>query len=359
MEIAMVKSLEERIRDWEEAEKAQREKPKYYAGLIRLFRFSDYEYKYKTERKIRTLTIVPTKDARIEYYKPFDFEPGMLRDYLEVKNALRAARKGEDQVVVDHMKSFLDGVLPSSEGDKQNEIERLKRYPKSSRGEEKKRAEEYVKERIAFVERLPILTPELESKFQARLNRDKPLILDFCRTYGDVREWTACEGILRDIHADEMKPPVPKSERMGFEEWLREESGWYPGSVNDWYDMGLIVERHDAWERIRTSSDSSDPVDKYIELLNGFTISAGVRLVLVNGHWRMDFEVEYLMDALGIMLINTILSGKDQIRICALDDCRRPFITRDPRANYCCQAHSQRGRVRKHRKMQNGKEPEK
>jgi hypothetical protein len=344
--------LGKRIRDWEEAERAQREKPKYYAGLIRLFRFSDYEYKKKEEG--RDFAIVPTKDARIEYYRPFDFEPGMLRDYLEVKNALRMARKGEDPVVADHMKGFLDGALFSSEADRQKEIESYERYVKSKRGEEKKESEEYAKESIAFIERSPILTPELESKFQARVNRDRPLILDFCRTYGDVREWTACEGILRDIHAEEMNPHVPKRERLGFEEWLREESGWHNGSVSHWYDTGLIVERYDAWERIRTSSDSSDPVEKYIELLNGFTIGAGVRLVLVNGHWRMDFEVEDPIDALGIMLINTILSGKDQIRTCALDDCRRPFITRDPRANYCCQAHSQRGRVRKHRKKKNG-----
>ena len=344
-----MRSLEERIREWEETERAQSEKPRYYAGLSKLFRFSDY--KYKSIGNNRQLTIVPTENARVEWYRPFDFEPGMLRDYLGVRNALRMPRNSEDRIVLDHMRSFLAGDLPSSEHDKKMQIERIKDYDKPGTRRRREDAERH----IAFVKRLPVLTPELESRFQSRLDHDKPLILDFCRSYGDVFADAASENILREFYDDEMKPPLPKSERVDFEEWIRENYDSHTGLVTLWYEPCHILQMYDAWEGIRIASISSGPADQFVDLLNGFTVIAGVRLVFLKGHWRIDFEVEYLMDALGIMLINNVMSGRDQIRICALEDCRRPFITRDPRANYCCHEHSQRGRVRKHRERQNGK----
>jgi hypothetical protein len=325
------------------------DKPRYYAGLCRLVRFSDYTI--EKPRKDQALWIKPAENTRVEFYQPFDFEPGMLRDYLDVRNTLRTARSAEEQLILDHMGNFLTGMLSSSEREKQMTIERIKNSDKSRTRKERKDAER----RIAFWEQLPVLTPELTSRFQSRLDRDKPLILDFCRRYGDAFAGTASEGILRAYYDDEMKPPLPKSERVDFGEWIRENYESHGGLVSNWYEPCHILQMYDAWEKIRASSIESGPVDQFIDLLNGFTVSAGLTLVFHSGHWRIDFEAGYLMDALAIMLINNITSGIDQIRLCALEDCRRPFVARDPRSNYCCQTHSQRGRVRKHRKKQNGK----
>jgi hypothetical protein len=347
----MMKFLEQRIREWEEAERAQSEKPRYYAGLSRFVRFSDY--KFEKVGKYQQLSIVPTENARIEWYRPFDFEPGPLRDYLEVRNALRRARNNEEQFILDHMMSFIDGDMPSSEREKERAIKRVKAATRSYTRENRK----FRDRAIANTEKQPILTPELESGFQSRLDRDKPLILDFCRRYGDVASGHASESTLRHTYDVQMNHPrpLPKSRRMDFEAWIREHPDLQSGLVANWYYPSHIVQMYDAWDRFRTSSAASEPVDQFIESLNGFAVQAGLRLVFLNGHWGIDFEVSHLRDALGVMLINNITSGRDQIRMCALKDCHRPFLTRDPRANYCCHAHSQRGRVRKHREKQNGK----
>ena len=350
----MTKSIEQRIREWEEAERANGDKPRYYAGLGRFVRFSDY--KFERVGKHQQLSIVPTEDARLEWYRPFDYEPGMLRDYLEVKNTLRTARDAEEQLVLDHMMSYLEGGLPSGECEKEAAVKRAKAATGSFTRENRK-----VRDRmIASVERLPILTPELDSRFRSRLERDKPLILDFCRRYGDAVSGHVSESALRESYDREKNylKRLPKSKRMDFEGWVREHPVLQSGLVANWYYPSHIIQIYDAWERIRTSTTASVPADQIVDLLNGFAVHAGLRLVFLNGRWGIDFEVGHLMDALGIMLINNIISGRDQIRMCALEDCRRPFLTRDPRANYCCPAHSQRGRVRKHRERQNGKRQE-
>jgi hypothetical protein len=339
-----MKSLEQRIREWEEAERAQNEKPRYYAGLGRFARFTDY--KIIEEGKDRRFTLVPTENANVEWYRPFDFEPSFLCDYLEVRNALRYGKNSEAQFILDHMSSFLLGDLPSSERDKAARIKDASRQ---------KRA--IAEKQIAFIERLPVLTPELESEFRSRLEHDKPVILDFCRRYGDIESGDSSESALREAYkADSYRfQSLPKTQRVEFEPWIRKHSDLRVGALEYWYEPNQILTLFKAWEQYRISSSASAPMDQFINVINGFTVQAGLRLAFVNAHWGIDFEAGRLKDVLGIMLINIITAGKDQIRICALDDCRRPFITRDPRANYCCHAHSQRGRVRKHREKQNGK----
>ncbi len=323
-------------------------------GLSRLARFSDY--RYERVGKYNQLGIVPAEDARVEWYRPFDFEPGMLRDYLEVTNTLRTARDAEEQFVMDHMRNYLDGALPPSERDREKTIRRVKAVTGSST----RQSRIYRDRVIADIASLPILTPELDARFRSRLERDKPLILDFCRRYGDASAGHASESALRESYDREEDgfKRLPKSKRMDFEAWVREHPDLRSGLVANWYHPSHILRIYDAWERLRASSTATEPVDQPIERLNGFAVHAGMRLVFLNGRWGIDFEVGHLLDALGIMLINNLTSGRDQIRMCALGDCRRPFLTRDPRANYCCPAHSQRGRVRKHRERQNGKKQE-
>jgi hypothetical protein len=104
-------------------------KPRYYAGLCRLVRFGDYIIEKPV--KDQALRIKPAENARVEFYQPFDFEPDMLRDYLDVRNTLRTARSAEEQLILDHMGNFLTGMLPSSEREKQMEIKRIKNSDKS------------------------------------------------------------------------------------------------------------------------------------------------------------------------------------------------------------------------------------
>lgn len=346
----MKKSLEQRIREWEEAERSNSDKPRYYAGLGRLARFSDY--KFERVGKRRQLSIVPAEDARVEWYRPFDYEPGMLRDYLEVKNTLRTPRNAEEQLVLDHMMSYLEGGLPSGECEKETIVKKAEAAAGSFSRENRKVRDRF----IANAERLPILTSELDSRFRSRLERDTPLILDFCRRYGDAVSGHASERSLRESYDREKDffMRLPKAKRLDFEGWVREHPDLQSGLVANWYHPSHILQMYDAWERLRTAS-ATEPLGPFIELLNGFAVDAGLRLAFLNGRWGIDFEVGHVMDVLGIMLINNITSSRDQIRMCALADCRRPFLTRDPRANYCCPAHSQRGRVRKHRERQNGK----
>lgn len=70
---------------------------------------------------------------------------------------------------------------------------------------------------------------------------------------------------------------------------------------------------------------------------------AQIGLSQINGIWQIDFHVRTVHDAANLMLINNLTSGKDQIRKCALDDCPKFFLVRNPRATYCCAKHSQLG----------------
>ena len=168
------------MREWEEAEQARSDKPRYYAGLGRFVRFSDYQF--ERVGKHRQLTIVPAENARVEWYRPFDFEPGMLRDYLEVKNTLRTASKCR-RTARAGSHDELPGRRPAFG---ECEKEAIVKKAKATAGPFRGRTGKYAIGFIANAERLPILTPELDSRFRSRLEHDTPLILDFCRRYGDA-----------------------------------------------------------------------------------------------------------------------------------------------------------------------------
>jgi hypothetical protein len=213
------------------------------------------------------------------WYRPFDYEPGMLRNYLEVKDTLRTARNAAEQLVSDHMKSYLAGSLPSGECGKAATVKKAKAAAGSFSRENRKLCDRM----IANAERLPILTPELDSRFRSRLERDAPLILDFCRRYGDAVSGHASERALRGSHDREKDyfKRLPKSKRMNFEGWVREHPDLRSGLVANWYHPSHILRMYDAWEQLRTSS-ATEPLGPFIKLLNGLAVDAGLRLAFLN-----------------------------------------------------------------------------
>jgi len=334
----MKKNLSEELRKWETGEKASTEKPRFFAGQCRLLRFSDYEYASDGPNK-NYIAIRPKKDAALEWYQPFDHEPGLLRDYLELTNWLLRARNPEDQMIVEQMDNYLSHLYFDSEDEKQKHI---KEATEDSDRKHGKRMAEFYDSHI-------VMTPTLEKKFLARLEHDKPSILDFTRKYGSFIENSSESARIamfkEDLGSDE---PFRKQD---FLKWVRTEIIRYDSgdSLGGWYELDQITKIHRAWEQSRVQDKHQPEPADLIQALEGFSIPSRLNLVCLNGHWRIDFDVDDLYAAIAIMVINNAVSGRDQIRTCALSDCQRPFFTRDPRANYCCAAHSQRGRVRKFR----------
>jgi hypothetical protein len=87
----------------------------------------------------------------------------------------------------------------------------------------------------------------LDSRFQSRLERDTPLILDFCRRYGDAVSGHASERALRESYDREKDyfKRLPKSKRMDFEGWVREHADLQSGLVANWYHPSHILQMYD------------------------------------------------------------------------------------------------------------------
>lgn len=155
--------------------------------------------------------------------------------------------------------SYIEGGLPSIEEAKETAVKRLEAATGAITRENRK----FRDRAIAFAERLPILTPELDFRFRSRLEHDKPPILDFCRRYGDIASGHAAEITLResyDRERDYLKR-LPKSKRMDFEGWVREHPDLQSGLVANWYYPSHIIRIYDAWERIRTFPTESVPAE--------------------------------------------------------------------------------------------------
>src|SRR5262249_32071952 len=61
---------------------------------------------------------------------------------------------------------------------------------------------------------------------------------------------------------------------------------------------------------------------------------------------RLDYHSRSLSGALRIMLTLSSASTGQNVRMCALGDCKEPFIAENDRRRYCSESHSNRDRQR-------------
>src|SRR5262249_55886427 len=82
-------------------------------------------------------------------------------------------------------------------------------------------------------------------------------------------------------------------------------------------------------------------------LQRGAGARAGIAVDFDNGHTRLDYTFNSLIDALRVMYtMNLATPATGQIRLCKLAECGQPFIARYERAHYCNDSHANRDRQR-------------
>jgi hypothetical protein len=347
----MKKSFEQYLENWADDDTRPADQPSYYAGQCRLMRLSNYIFDYTRKR------IVRAPDAQVEWYRPFDHEPQLLREYLESMAAVRTARDAEDRAILGNMARYLTNELPRNESEKQTLIKKTRDFIKSIPNP----STYFIEKEMSITVGIVILTPTLENKFRERFEHDLPYILDFLRRYGRVSSLESREeGAARNEYNNYGRV---RGRHASFEDYLKSrddtdaESIPFPFPWYRWRDTG--TGEYEQW--------SSEPYDM-LQLLSvdlserqkGFLhrylfamrAEANIGLTKDNRSYRIDYYVKNLRSALRVMLFNIFTSGKDHIKKCALNDCSTFFFTRDMRANYCCPEHSQRGRVRKYREKQ-------
>ena len=341
----MGKTFEERLREWEEvareeAAKKDAARPRYYAGQCRLIRFSDYEFDSK-----RGL-IVRTPNSHIEWYRPFDYEPAMLIDYLEVISSIRGITNHEDRLTLCYMGDYLTHKLPRTEDEKKVLVEEKRAdLEKDHPWEHQRRTSQLLVEKAINA---PILTPVIEQQFQTRFNRDIPLILDFHRKYGRFGAIASDPFGWRDVEP-ELAKLIEK------EDLKRDDGHAISQGMSPWYptvgEPDETLEVFEAWHEYRSGTTQLNQ-ERLLFLICGHHVDVELGVILHKGTFRLDYIVNTVSIAIAIMLINNMTSGGEQIRKCALDDCYRFFLTPDMRAKYCGPKHSQLGRVRAYRKRQ-------
>jgi hypothetical protein len=123
------------------------------------------------------------------------------------------------------------------------------------------------------------------------------------------------------------------------------------------------------WENFRTAV--SDPKSEYrtglkwADRLSGIQVESNLR-VRFDGKLQLDYGFDSLLQALRLMFMLTMVSDVQQVKLCALPDCRNPFVVqsakaqnvlrgaknediRSAKAIYCSDSCAVKDRVRRHR----------
>ncbi|NLV32373.1 MAG: CGNR zinc finger domain-containing protein [Acidobacteria bacterium] len=341
--------------EWDLREQLHKERPQYFAGHGMWPRFSNYEI--RTEKGIRDkdrttnickhcgwsrlpleeysyLAICPAKDASLTWYKPFDLYPGILFEFIDL-----AASLSRDSEIFESEYSIKKAPwIFKSESDITSPV--LSRSNKMT--------DVWIKDRI---------------------ERDGPRLLNFYTKYGQITG-----------------APFKKDYYSDFLNWGKRLAILNPKKLKRAVKLGTLKKDYDSWvhsvlrdnaEDIRLTYASCYHLKFWVDLwqeycatgnnADGFRndqtpwasvfdrcIAPNITLKIRPRRktWQIDYDFDQLFHAIMVMFLLNISSEKNQIRICALPECGRPFLSANPRARYCCNSHAVRSRVRKFRSGQ-------
>lgn len=366
--------------EWEKRPERMQElreldKPRPYGGQVRFPRFSGYELV-----EGRHFRIIPTENARIEWYRPFEYEPDILRDYLNVVSEIKKVNdiKAFPRQFVRDAPKIIDFCIKYGFLTGPNEEDLLNEYGVIDFIRE--RDIEYWAERVKVTPKQ--FTKVFEKDFEAIKSSFDTWVLQAFRglwkkkdietiTENPATSWPPSpEDRLKLAHGDSIHSWYIEALCDYFNLWRSfVEGGFHPtdpytesrpeGPGHTRLEALMAAARRVRFVVPASVRTGQIRAKTWAEVLTFPELETKVYLSLVDGRWRIDYKPTTLADALQIMLMNLIAGAKEQIRYCALEECGRAFTTTDPRAHYCCPLHSQRGRIRKYRAARKQSETEK
>jgi hypothetical protein len=316
-----------------------------------LLRFMDREFKVAPPK----LFVRPAKDAKFrDWYKPLDHHPEILQDFLLL---IRSLDLSSNFIWQPFNRS--DAQTPSNaymttltfEPDPKSEDSFLTQYYRSKR-------------------------------------RQAELLLRFCNKWGQFgKAWN--KSVMRTA-LDFVRGESSSSMPPGYLDYLNKHSSLNSTKLlvssimlkvqKDLRDIGenvdaLYSEMMDFWadfsdwENFRTAV--SDPKSEYrtglkwADRLSGIQVESNLR-VRFDGKLQLDYGFDSLLQALRLMFMLTMVSDVQQVKLCALPDCRNPFVVqsakaqnvlrgaknediRSAKAIYCSDSCAVKDRVRRHR----------
>jgi hypothetical protein len=279
------------------------------------FRFSRYEIVSGTH-------IVPTKNARIAFYRPFDFYPQILQDYLDLGRVVRWLPADSEKEAWTHLTDNAKHVL-----------EFVEKYgvPGILWACEPRTDFNYGREDRIFV------------------TRDSGLFHVDRRAHG----WQDQKEFLKWFRVDRFSIDSALRYSASF---LKAYAEPIQGVISD--AVGLFEHAED-WQRLRESG--MNPSDHYYgktgrpipgwtweDKLRGDIATEAILTIHFDGSQpRLDYTFYSLISALHIMFaLNIAAPATGQIRLCSLPECGQPFEARYDRARYCNDLHANRDRQR-------------
>lgn len=249
----------------------------------RWVRFDKYEV-FEDEKEI--LYIIPSVNAKIENYRPFEYYPEMLRDFLnmatQIKDEFGLTGLELKQVERQNAKVYLDFIS---------------KY--GLFGLICKDGEDSLKTPLRMgIELDKTWFPRLKNNFPNPINSNE--VHRFWQEYAEPINFMSDMVNLYNM----------------FETWNSfVESG---DSPNDFIHPGFNNQR---WRDI-------------LETNYAYPIGLGL---IYDGTWQLSWSFDSLMQAIAIMWLNDITSNQQKVRICQY--CGRAFIARSPKARYCPKAN--------------------
>ncbi len=264
------------------------------------------------------ICVIPNKEAEMEYYRPFDCFPEILRAFIEMAKELKS-----------NSPETKDGQT----GDQRIEISRNIDYQNG-------------KAIIRFVNRYGLLGLFWKAaySFTEAETRVKPIQYYYLFA-GHESDMSYNE--YAKIFFPRSKQPYPKVGASRQDFWKE-----YAEPVVQTYALASEFLSHvKDWEGFQNSEVL--PEDEWV---NGWTWADRFRGLGVwpiglglqyDGAWQLGWKFQSLYDALWIMWLNDITAKKQLVRHCL--NCNKVFIAKSPKAAYCSTTCGVNVRVRRHR----------
>ncbi len=319
-------------------------------------RFSQYEATCFGKWR---LYIRPAVNARIEWYRPYDYQPRIMLDYLELASSLERI-----------------GFGPWSEHDTKN-IRRLK-YTEHARVLSEEQVQLKVKRIIEFCQKYGLLglywerlahlvgyqyTPYYHPPYYSHplplVDREKQKFKDeaWVKAVSVANlffERMPRQEVLRRA-TKVLEPDDPKMDEFwrGYSEWVK----WIE------IDAHNFLQTFKAWSLFFSSSQSPGDNstydknrrhnyswEKHLQLLS-ITRPTGIT-VSYDHNWKVEYIFDSLSSAIRLLFIQNIIS-REPLKACG--ECGAPFISQNPRAKYCSVSHEHRARQRRYLDKRKGR----
>lgn len=344
------------IEDYKKEEYLSQQAPGLFSLSPKWFRHSDYELVSNRE----VLYIKPTKGAKMERYQPFEEFNELLGDFLSMILEINSLEEKEAEIgkitkEYEHKKAeilisftknygpfglFWEGVRYSflDEGESKLYLTIDKYLPDpmfecltapSGRHDGKPAQIDYDQYASIYFPTMSGPYPCLEFPL---LGKPAKMEINENVFYGNYAEpvnhilWSSMFQILRD-HITQWTLFLKKGYKIDDD---------YPGVIGyyGFTEKELKTVKRPTWGKVLTLS------------FKGFGISCSYEKE--KAEWGLTWEFRNLLEALAIMyMLNVTGKMGGEVKICALEGCNKTVL--GSHRKYCCEAHGNANRVRRHR----------